>query len=975
MSQIQGKQVQPASATVPGVVTTGAQTFAGAKTFTANCLTSFSSTGSVSYTLVNNNAGTAADAGYVLDNGTYTGGVILRGSAYAATPNRVSLHSSGGTLSSISFITNGVERIVLDTTSFTSTVPFVGSLTGNASTSTALQTGRTFSLTGDATGTSAAFTGAANASIPVTLANSGVTAATYGSNGNIPVITFNTKGIATSATSTPLTFLNNVGSSDANTDNGIGMRSLIWTTGSSNFPSVAGIGFEVRRASGSGSDAGTFQFATTNDATGNVYFRKVIGYSSGDTWSDWAQLLYNGTSYMQAVGRSNSWGNTNGTLTGAFNAIMGTSASATWLVSGTSAGTFRGGIQLLDAGGAMRLYTGPTTYTEYTGNNINMVSGSTLTTTTVNAVTVTSNNNTTGSNSLTILNSNGGSGADARLLLSNGANTGGLIIRSAAFSAPNRVTLYSSATTASNVSINTNGIDRVVVDNSTVTSTLPYVSSVGFQGNASDTVTTPSFSWSGDTTTGLYRPAASQVGVALGGSNIATFSAAGITLSNTASYADTLYNRIQSPGGGLSVGTVGSQPGAIRITLPVGWTNTLLRFTVKVFNYATGAGFDAVVAGYNYAPTSVWYNPTAYIVGQSDVNRNFTIRFGYTAGGKACVYIGELGSTWQFPQVYVTDVQLGYGGYNSNWATGWSVGFESTAFESVSQTVSTPQVGYATSTNTVNANVLRDGSGNFSAGTITAKFNGSSNMIAVSDGTTFPTAVSSVATSGSRSVDLAPNTYQRTVAAEFKNSSLYGFTGNYTGLVTIAPYVGTVASTGDANYQLAFHPSGAGSAISPSLKFRAGLDTTWGSWSEILHSGNVGNYAASQTTGTFTPTIAGTVVAGTGSYSLQRGRYTKTGNVVNFSLHIAWNSHSGTGNFYVLGLPFTSSNASAYDFWPVTISAIGLTWTAGWQLSARIPGNNTAIEIQQIDPATGTFLGVPMDTNVTSLIVSGFYNV
>jgi hypothetical protein len=61
--------------------------------------------------------------------------------------------------------------------------PLVGNVTGNvsgsAATSTSLTTGRTFSLTGDATGTSAAFDGSANASIPLTLANSGVTIGTY----------------------------------------------------------------------------------------------------------------------------------------------------------------------------------------------------------------------------------------------------------------------------------------------------------------------------------------------------------------------------------------------------------------------------------------------------------------------------------------------------------------------------------------------------------------------------------------------------------------------------------------------------------------------------------------------------------------------------------------------------------------------------------------------------------------------------
>jgi hypothetical protein len=48
---------------------------------------------------------------------------------------------------------------------------------------------------------------------------------------------------------------------------------------------------------------------------------------------------------------------------------MGTGANATWILSGTSAGTFRGGIQLLDAGGAMRLYSGASTYLEVNGNS------------------------------------------------------------------------------------------------------------------------------------------------------------------------------------------------------------------------------------------------------------------------------------------------------------------------------------------------------------------------------------------------------------------------------------------------------------------------------------------------------------------------------------------------------------------------------------------------------------------------------
>lgn len=54
-----------------------------------------------------------------------------------------------------------------------------GSCTGNAATATRWATGRTIALTGDVSGTSAAFDGSAALSFAATLANSGVTAGTY----------------------------------------------------------------------------------------------------------------------------------------------------------------------------------------------------------------------------------------------------------------------------------------------------------------------------------------------------------------------------------------------------------------------------------------------------------------------------------------------------------------------------------------------------------------------------------------------------------------------------------------------------------------------------------------------------------------------------------------------------------------------------------------------------------------------------
>ncbi len=88
-----------------------------------------------------------------------------------------------------------------------------GALTGNASTATAFSSNATVTLTGDATGTSAGST--KSWSVPVTLANSGVTAGSYGPSANaspahsgtfsVPYITVDAKGRVTSASTKTIT--------------------------------------------------------------------------------------------------------------------------------------------------------------------------------------------------------------------------------------------------------------------------------------------------------------------------------------------------------------------------------------------------------------------------------------------------------------------------------------------------------------------------------------------------------------------------------------------------------------------------------------------------------------------------------------------------------------------------------------------------------------------------------------------------
>jgi hypothetical protein len=157
------------------------------------------------------------------------------------------------------------------------------------------------------------------------------------------------------------------------------------------------------------------------------------------------------------------------------------------------------------------------------------------------------------------------------------------------------------------------------------------------------------------------------------------------------------------PGGGSYATSSSVVSGAIVITLPV-TVYPMLRFRVTVYTY-DGLSFDIYCGGHNSG--GLWYNTFAYMTTQS--RPALTVRFCY-GSGSMYVYIGDLGSAWSYPQVFITDVQVGYADYSyTYWDDNWSIGFNTSTYNNVSSSHTVyPPASSGNNTNPVYASIYYD---------------------------------------------------------------------------------------------------------------------------------------------------------------------------------------------------------------------------------------------------------------------------
>lgn len=123
-------------------------------------------------------------------------------------------------------------------------------------------------------------------------------------------------------------------------------------------------------------------------------------------------------------------------------------------------------------------------------------------------------------------------------------------------------------------------------------------------------------------------------------------------------------------GGGAYSAATASVTGSFKIKLPVLYNDTMLKFTLRVYESSSNSSFDLVVGGF-LAANSTWQNTSAYMVGS--VNSKVpNVRFG-NDGTTCCIWMGDVGDVWSYPQVQVIDVQVGHSGTSSAWMSNWSI--------------------------------------------------------------------------------------------------------------------------------------------------------------------------------------------------------------------------------------------------------------------------------------------------------------
>jgi hypothetical protein len=135
---------------------------------------------------------------------------------------------------------------------------------------------------------------------------------------------------------------------------------------------------------------------------------------------------------------------------------------------------------------------------------------------------------------------------------------------------------------------------------------------------------------------------------------------------------------VQSPGGASRGNASSTETGAFKIKLPAGLpVYGMFKLVIHIYEYGNrGNGYEIHCGGHMYP--NYMYNRFQVQYGAS--NSPLTVRYG-NDGSTGCIWIGNLDTTWSYPQIWVSEFMIGYS--NTSWATwrsGWSITLDSASF-------------------------------------------------------------------------------------------------------------------------------------------------------------------------------------------------------------------------------------------------------------------------------------------------------
>jgi len=124
---------------------------------------------------------------------------------------------------------------------------------------------------------------------------------------------------------------------------------------------------------------------------------------------------------------------------------------------------------------------------------------------------------------------------------------------------------------------------------------------------------------------------------------------------------------VKNPSGAYYVNQTSPVTGAIVIKMPFAYNNTMMSIKLKFYDNSSRGG-EIIIGGYNFS-SPAWLNTFCTVIGQNNFNNQ--VRLGHD-GTTNVIIIGDVGTSWSYPKVYVEDMLVSGTGTTAIWGSGWS---------------------------------------------------------------------------------------------------------------------------------------------------------------------------------------------------------------------------------------------------------------------------------------------------------------